>query len=120
MIGGRSCHLIFTNKGYLRGEDSHPVASFTLMISGSGRWTIRNGKGKNQTLVQRKNEKVILPANKIHRFEALEDSVMIEWLDREGPFDAYYDKKLRAALALANEKLTEKLGKRRQPNPRAR
>ena len=90
-LGNKEYHLIKTVKGALRGGDYHDSISRCLVLSGAVKWTMRGGTGEEEK-VQNANELFSIAPNVPHLLESTTDSVIMEWLDREGPFQVAYDK----------------------------
>ena len=86
-INGTKFNLIYTKAGMLRSGDYHNSKQYDLILKGKFRITMLK-KGKNVVMQKGANSLVEIPAKTPHLFEALKDSVMIEWWG--GPFEAKY------------------------------
>ena len=81
---GRFYTILETKKGSYRGNHTHPVNQYTLLISGRGRYIKKEG-----SLVEvpmRRGEIVKVEANVPHVMVPEEDCVTFEWWD--GDFTA--------------------------------
>ena len=86
-FGGAKFNVLFTKKGALRSGDVHPMRQFDIILKGKFEITMRQGN-KNVKITKGANEFVVIPPNTPHLFEALENTVAIEWWD--GPFSVEY------------------------------
>ncbi|MEK7084765.1 MAG: cupin domain-containing protein [Patescibacteria group bacterium] len=73
------CNVVETKKGMKRGGHSHPCDQYTVIIQGKMRVMFRQN-GVDDIMIKEPGEVIHIPAGIPHLFEALEDSVFIEWM----------------------------------------
>src|SRR3989344_2992884 len=110
-INGTKFNLITTKAGAFRSGDVHKSAQYDLILEGKFKITMRK-KNRNVVVKKGKNNLVIIPPKTPHLFEALKDSVMIEWWS--GPFEATYYKPYRRIVEASIEMAKRKAGKKRK------
>lgn len=86
-FAGVKFNVLSTKAGYFRSGDFHPNIQYDLILKGKFRITMRK---KNKDVVSEKgeNEFIEIPPNTPHLFEAITDTVMLEWWS--GPFEVGY------------------------------
>jgi hypothetical protein len=76
---GRFYTILETKKGAYRGNHTHPVNQYTLLISGSGKY-IKND-GKMTEISMRRGEIIQMNAHIPHIMVPEEDCLTFEWWD---------------------------------------
>ena len=99
---GVKYNLLFTKAGIFRSGDYHSVKQYDIILKGTFEITLRKNN-KDETLIKKANEFVVIPANTPHLFKSVTDTVMLEWWD--GDFNVKYYKPYRQIIEKQIEKL---------------
>ncbi|MFA4941888.1 MAG: hypothetical protein WC582_04870 [Patescibacteria group bacterium] len=84
---GAKFNVLSTKAGYFRSGDFHPNIQYDVILKGKFRLTMRKGN-KDIVSIKGENEFIEIPPNTPHLFEAITDTVMLEWWS--GPFEVGY------------------------------
>lgn len=84
--------LIYTNKGFGRGGEIHPVPQRNCVISGVVEFSLRFPDGTEYKRTVTEGHMIRVPEEVAHVAIAKTDSVMVEWHDGELP--PFKDKKI--------------------------
>uniref|UniRef100_A0A6M3XQ03 Cupin domain-containing protein n=1 Tax=viral metagenome TaxID=1070528 RepID=A0A6M3XQ03_9ZZZZ len=88
LFRNREFIILFTKKGYLRGGDYHKSIQTDIILSGK---IMIESPNKQKILIE--GQSITFSPYEPHYFEAIEDSLVLEWLS--GPFEKKYYKPYR-------------------------
>lgn len=83
-IGKINFNVMTRKKGTLMSGDYHPHNQFDVVLKGSVKITLKKEK-EEEEIVKKANEFIKIPSGIPHMFEALEDTILLEWWD--GPYE---------------------------------
>ena len=84
-VDGNWCSFLQARKGGYRGDHSHPVDQFTVLLGGEA-MVVKEIEGELVEIPLKPNKVHVTPAGITHILIPITDSVLYEWWD--GPFIA--------------------------------
>jgi quercetin dioxygenase-like cupin family protein len=97
-LNGKEFVILVTKKGYLRGGDFHKSVQHDVVLEGAVRFFWRED-GIERKLQLTEGMSISFKPGVPHMLEAIEDSIVLEWL--EGPFEKEYYKPYREIIERA-------------------